>query len=77
MGIGASLAMIAIGAILKFALPGSVLGISLSAIGVILMVVGVIGLVITLVVWGPWHRPSVDRDDVIEERRVYGRRPPY
>jgi hypothetical protein len=77
MGIGASLAMIAIGAILKFALPSSVLGISLSTIGVILMVVGVIGLVSTLVVWGPWQRPPVDSDDVVEERRVYGRRRPY
>jgi hypothetical protein len=77
MGISASLVMVAIGAILKYALPGSVLGINLGVIGLILMVVGVVGLAISLLIWAPWRQPPAGPDDVIEERRVYGRRPPY
>jgi hypothetical protein len=42
-------------------------------IGVILMVVGALGLVVALLIWGPWSRPPVDRDvEVVERRRGYG-----
>jgi len=40
--------LIAIGAILKYAVTASVAGVSLATVGVILMVVGVIGLVLAL-----------------------------
>jgi len=48
MGIGTSLLLIAVGAILKFAVTADISGIELSTIGVILMVVGVIGLLLSL-----------------------------
>jgi hypothetical protein len=48
MTIGTSLFLIAIGAILKFAVSWHVVGIDLHAVGVILMVVGVVGLLIGL-----------------------------
>ena len=48
MGIGTSIFLIAVGAILKFAVTASVSGIELATVGVILMVVGVIGLLISL-----------------------------
>ncbi len=48
MGIGTSIFLIAVGAILKFAVHTSVSGISLQTVGVILMIVGVIGLLISL-----------------------------
>lgn len=48
MTIGTSLFLIAVGAILKFAVTASVAGIDLQTVGVILMVIGVIGLVIGL-----------------------------
>jgi beta-lactamase regulating signal transducer with metallopeptidase domain len=48
MGIGTSLLLIAVGAILKFAVNASISGLELATIGVILMVVGVIGLLISL-----------------------------
>jgi hypothetical protein len=48
MGIGTSLLLIAIGAILKFAVNASISGLELATIGVILMVVGVLGLLISL-----------------------------
>jgi hypothetical protein len=48
MGIGTSIFLIAVGAILKFAVTASVSGIKLATVGVILMIVGAIGLLISL-----------------------------
>jgi hypothetical protein len=48
MGIGTSIFLIAVGAILKFAVTASVSGIELATVGVILMIVGAIGLLISL-----------------------------
>lgn len=48
MTIGTSLFLIAVGAILKFAVTAHLAGIDLQTVGVILMVVGVIGLVLGL-----------------------------
>ena len=48
MTLGTSLFMIALGAILKFAVTWSVSGIDLQVVGVVLMVVGAIGLVLGL-----------------------------
>ncbi len=62
MGIGTSLFLIAVGAILKFAVHASVSGVSLKTIGVILMVVGVIGLLISLI----WMASARRRGAVVE-----------
>ena len=59
MRIGSSLVLIAIGAILKFAVTTSVSGISLSTVGVVLMVVGIAGLVISLVLANTARRTDV------------------
>ena len=59
MRIGSSLLLIAIGAILKFALTKSVSGINLSTVGVVLMVVGIAGLVISLVLATTARRTDV------------------
>jgi hypothetical protein len=48
MTIGSSLFLIAVGAILKFAVTAQVAGVDLQVVGVILMVVGVVGLAIGL-----------------------------
>jgi beta-lactamase regulating signal transducer with metallopeptidase domain len=48
MGIGTSLFLIAVGAILYFAVNADVSGLEISTIGLILMVVGVVGLLISL-----------------------------
>jgi uncharacterized protein DUF6458 len=48
MGIGTSLFMIAVGAILRFAVTESIAGIDLQVVGVIFMVIGVLGLVLSL-----------------------------
>ena len=59
MRIGTSLVLIAVGAILKFAVTASVSGISLSIVGVVLMLVGIAGLVISLVLASTARRTDV------------------
>ena len=51
MGIGTSLFLIAVGAILTFAVDADVSGIEIATVGIILMIVGVIGLLISLLYW--------------------------
>ena len=54
MGLGVSIFLIAVGAILTWAVNASVSGLELQTIGVILMVVGAIGLVLSLMFWSTW-----------------------
>jgi hypothetical protein len=54
MGLGVSLFLIAVGAILTWAVNATVSGLELTTIGVILMVVGVVGLVLSLIFWSSW-----------------------
>lgn len=49
MGIGASVFLVAIGAILFWGVTASIAGISLNVIGVILMIAGVVGLIASVV----------------------------
>ncbi len=48
MGIGTSIFLIAVGAILYFAVNADVSGLEISTVGLILMIVGVLGLLISL-----------------------------
>jgi hypothetical protein len=56
MGIGVSVFLIAVGAILTFALDLSVSGIDLGLVGVILMIAGVLGVVVDLAIFAPRRR---------------------
>jgi uncharacterized membrane protein len=73
MRIGSSLILIAVGAILKFAVTTTISGISVSTVGVVLMVVGVAGLVISLVMANTARRTEVvqrtSRVDYVEPPR--------
>jgi hypothetical protein len=59
MRIGASLFLIAVGAILKWGITDNVSSVDLSAIGVILMIVGAVGLVLSLVLASIRRRTDV------------------
>lgn len=48
MTIGTSLFLIAVGAILRYAVTASVSGVSLHTVGLILMIVGIVGLVLSI-----------------------------
>jgi len=62
MGIGASILLIAIGAILTFALNVRVGFLDLDVVGWVLMLAGVVGLVLTTLIWGPRRRAVVTRE---------------
>lgn len=66
MGMGTSIFLIALGAILKFAVTDTVSGIELATVGVILMVVGVVGLLISLLWLMQANRRVAERDRVVE-----------
>lgn len=54
MGVGTSILLIAVGAILRFAVSVSTTGFNIHTIGVILMIVGAVGLVISMFFWSSW-----------------------
>jgi hypothetical protein len=64
MGIGTSLFLIAVGAILKFAVTDSISGVDLTTVGLILMIVGILGLVLSLILMlAPRRSETVVRRD--------------
>ena len=70
MGIGVSVFLIAVGAILAFAVDVQTTGIDLATVGVILMVVGGLGLATTLLLFGDggwWGRRTVVESDLVDE----------
>ncbi|MBA2323599.1 MAG: hypothetical protein H0V92_06155 [Pseudonocardiales bacterium] len=71
MGIGASVFLLALGAILAFAVDYSVNGLDINVIGFILMVAGAVGLLMTTLVFG--RRDTVGGGVVTEERVVRDR----
>ncbi|MEA2283453.1 MAG: hypothetical protein QOK21_4060 [Solirubrobacteraceae bacterium] len=66
VGIGTSLFLIAVGAILYFAVNASISGLSIATVGIILMVVGVLGLLISLFILS-----SARRSDTVVRDRDY------
>ena len=54
MGVGTSLVLIAVGAILRFAVTVTTTGFNLHTIGIILMIIGIVGLIIALFFWSSW-----------------------
>ena len=61
MGIGGSIFLLAVGAILAFAVNAQISGIDINVIGWILMAAGLIGLIITLWYWNSRRRTVVTR----------------
>lgn len=70
MGISVSLVLIAVGAVLTWAVTATTSGIDLNTVGVILMIVGAAGLVLSMIFWSSWggfatsrNTTTVVRDD--------------
>jgi Zn-dependent protease with chaperone function len=75
VGIGFSLFLFVVGAILTFAVDANTSGFSLNTVGIILMVGGLLGLLVSALVWSsvsPWsrRRTVAGGDRVVEERRI-------
>jgi len=66
MGIGTSIFLIAVGAILRFAVTASVQGVNIATVGLILMIVGIVGLLISLFLLTQARGAYVARDRVVE-----------
>jgi hypothetical protein len=69
MGLGVSIFLTAIGAILAFAVNKHVNGISVHTVGWILMIVGIVGGIISMIFWQSWAGPGAlsRRGRVVDE----------
>jgi hypothetical protein len=67
MGVGTSLILIAVGAILRFAVSVTTTGFNIHTIGLILLIIGIVGLIISLFFWRSWGGFG---DGYSRERRV-------
>ena len=70
MGIGVSMLLIAVGAVLAFAVHVSTSGFNLHTIGWILLIVGAIGVLLSLIFWSSWGGlggPAGRRREVVRE----------
>jgi Domain of unknown function (DUF6458) len=70
MAIGTSLFLIAVGAILRYAVDATVAGIDIQTAGLILMIIGVIGLAIGLFMLTT-ERRRADERPVYDDRSTY------
>ena len=71
MYLGTSIFLIAVGAILKFAVTATVAEVNIQTVGVILMIVGAIALVISLMemlVWADRRRARAAEGEVVAPR---------
>jgi len=71
MGIGTSLFLIAVGAILRWAVSDAINGVNLATVGLILLIVGIVGLIISLFVtfvWADRRDTTVTRDRYADPR---------
>jgi hypothetical protein len=64
MGIGTSIIIMAVGAVMAFAIEvDSAEGFNINNAGVILMIAGALGLIASLVIFGPRNRRTTVHDD--------------
>lgn len=71
MGIGVSLFLIAVGAILAFAVEAEISGLDIDTVGVILMIVGAVGLLLSMLFWSSFAPfGSRNRTTVVRDRDV-------
>ena len=74
VGIGVSLILTAVGAVLAFAVHVTTSGFNVNTVGVILLVVGIVGALISLVFWSSWGGVGGRRRTVVDQGPVAGRR---
>ena len=69
MQIGTSILLIAVGAVLRYAVTASLSGINIQTVGLILMIAGIIGLIISLLYMALWaDRTRTPSDRYAEPR---------
>ncbi len=73
MGLGTSIVLIAVGAVLRYAVTFEVVGIEINVVGTILLIIGILGLIISLVVMFMGQRGSPGTDRTVARDRYYDR----
>jgi hypothetical protein len=58
MGLGVSLILCAVGAVLIWAVDVSTSGVNVHVVGVILLIVGLIGALLSMIFWSSWAGPG-------------------
>jgi hypothetical protein len=84
MGIGGSIFLLALGAILAFAVNAQISGIDINVVGYVLMLAGLIGLMATIWFWNSRRRTVVEQTrpvirtegQVVDEYRTVRRQDP-
>lgn len=61
MGIGVGIFLVAVGAILAFAVNTTTEAVNLETVGVILMVVGAAGILLSMAFWSSWGGSGIGR----------------
>ncbi len=71
MGIGISVFLLAVGAILTFAIDVATDGVNLDTVGIILMIVGALGLLMSMLFWSSFapFRRTEDRTVIRDRER--------
>jgi len=70
MGFGTSIVLIAVGAIMRFAVSVHSTGFNIHSIGLILMIVGALALVLSIAFWSSWGGVGGARGGYRRQRRV-------
>ncbi len=73
MGLGTSILLIAVGAILKYAVSWNIEGIDLQVVGTILLIIGILGLIISLVYMFAFNRQQAPADRTVVQDRYRDR----
>ena len=69
MSLGVSLFLIAVGAVLAFAVTATVQGLEIATVGWILMIIGGVGLLLSLLFWSSFSPYARSRRGVVVEQR--------
>jgi beta-lactamase regulating signal transducer with metallopeptidase domain len=70
MGLGVSLILIAVGAVMAWAVHVTTSGFNVNTIGYILLIVGIVGALLSLVFWSSWAGPGYFADGGPRRRRT-------
>ncbi|MEU4214224.1 DUF6458 family protein [Actinoplanes sp. NPDC026623] len=71
MGIGGSIFLLALGAILAFAVDADISGLDINVVGYVLMLAGLVGLIVTIWFWNSRRRPATVVRPAVREDAVY------
>lgn len=75
MGLGVSIFLVAVGAILAFAVNVETRGFDVNTVGIILMIVGGIGLLLSMLFWSSWGGYGYHRDETVIRDTGHGHEP--